>query len=300
MGSQGSQSVAYTGRMEQHAYAIEAEQEEGITVALGVAERALGLSGQKNPDVVVLRHGLLTVEDARRAAEHAAQGAFTGDQKVIIIAALRAYHEAQNALLKVFEEPAPGVHLFLVLPSLGGLLPTLRSRVQVLDVGRATSHMGTGFRGAPTMTDSGGFQVFSLGAAFGRTISKFTHERPTRSFMGESEEKEDQVAVFDESVASQHGQLAIIDEEGVTFTSHHDGSLHRFTPERSVEIQHALGADLFFAFDVCFEFDSFSRYVGMLDVRLGTDGNIFACRHRHGARYEPCDACDQGFLSSRA
>jgi len=42
--------------------------------------------------------------------------------------------------------------------------------------------------------------------------------------------------VYDTDVASQHGQLAVIDDEGVTFTSHLDGSLHRFTPERSVEI----------------------------------------------------------------
>ena len=95
----------------------------------------------------------------------------------------------------------------------------------------------------PTMTDSGGFQVFSLGAAFGKNVSKFVK--------GETEEKEDQLAVYDESVASQHGQLAIVDDEGVSFTSHLDGSLHRFTPERSVEIQHALGADMFFAFDEC-------------------------------------------------
>jgi queuine tRNA-ribosyltransferase len=40
-----------------------------------------------------------------------------------------------------------------------------------------------------------------------------------------------------------------VDEEGVTFTSHLNGDLHRFTPERSVEIQHNLGADIFFAFD---------------------------------------------------
>jgi queuine tRNA-ribosyltransferase len=99
----------------------------------------------------------------------------------------------------------------------------------------------------PTMTDSGGFQVFSLGAAFGRTISKFTKGEGE----GESSEKQEQVAVYDEDVASQHGQLAVIDDEGVTFTSHLDGSLHRFTPERSIEIQHALGADMFFAFDEC-------------------------------------------------
>ncbi|MDD3531066.1 MAG: tRNA guanosine(34) transglycosylase Tgt [Candidatus Pacebacteria bacterium] len=120
-------------------------------------------------------------------------------------------------------------------------------------------HSAEASRGKPTITDSGGFQVFSLGAAFGKTISKFTK--------GEVTEKEDQprrssdevgaptgasgLAYYDTDVASQHGQLAVIDDEGVTFTSHLDGSLHRFTPERSVEIQHALGADIFFAFDEC-------------------------------------------------
>jgi queuine tRNA-ribosyltransferase len=95
----------------------------------------------------------------------------------------------------------------------------------------------------PTMTDSGGFQVFSLGSAFGRTITKIAK--------GEEMPREHGVAVYDEDVQSKHGQLAVIDEEGVTFTSHLDGSLHRLTAERSIEIQHALGADLFFAFDEC-------------------------------------------------
>jgi len=99
-----------------------------------------------------------------------------------------------------------------------------------------------GWKG-PTMTDSGGFQVFSLGAAFGRTITKIAK--------GEEMPRDKGMAVYDEGVQSQHGQLAVIDDEGVTFTSHIDGSLHRFTPERSVEIQQALGADMFFAFDEC-------------------------------------------------
>jgi queuine tRNA-ribosyltransferase len=95
----------------------------------------------------------------------------------------------------------------------------------------------------PTMTDSGGFQVFSLGAAFGKNITKIAKGEENTDTAG--------VSVYDEAVQSQHAQLAIIDEEGVTFTSHLDGSLHRFTPERSVEIQQALGADMFFAFDEC-------------------------------------------------
>lgn len=95
----------------------------------------------------------------------------------------------------------------------------------------------------PLVTDSGGFQVFSLGAGFGKSVSKFEKV--------EKVDRSDLPTVYDEDLASQHGKLAIVDDEGVSFTSHIDGSLHRFTPERSVEIQHQLGADIFFAFDEC-------------------------------------------------
>lgn len=61
----------------------------------------------------------------------------------------------------------------------------------------------------PMLTDSGGFQVFSL------------------------------------------AQTRKIDEDGVTFKSHIDGSTHRFTPEKSIQIQENLGADIIMAFDEC-------------------------------------------------
>ena len=87
----------------------------------------------------------------------------------------------------------------------------------------------------PMMTDSGGFQVFSLGAAFGEGgVSKFAKE-------GVQKIEPEEVSV----------KLAKIDEDGVTFKSHIDGSEHRFTPERSMQIQHNLGADIIFAFDEC-------------------------------------------------
>jgi queuine tRNA-ribosyltransferase len=74
------------------------------------------------------------------------------------------------------------------------------------------------------MTDSGGYQVFSLGTGFGKNISKVAIT-PT---------EEDGLDVFKEEHHTEHAKLARIDEEGVTFTSHIDGSLHRFTPERSI------------------------------------------------------------------
>lgn len=86
----------------------------------------------------------------------------------------------------------------------------------------------------PTFTDSGGFQVFSLGVAYGKGIGKVATEE-------ENEEDTD----------TDHGALATIDDEGVTFKSHRDGSTHRFTPERSIQIQHNIGADIIVAFDEC-------------------------------------------------
>ena len=64
----------------------------------------------------------------------------------------------------------------------------------------------------PTLTDSGGYQVFSL-----KAISKIT-------------------------------------DDGVAFQSHIDGSRHLFTPERVMEIEHALGGDIIMAFDQCVEY----------------------------------------------
>lgn len=95
----------------------------------------------------------------------------------------------------------------------------------------------------PTLTDSGGFQVFSLGAAFGKGVTKFA--------AGAADTSDLRPTVYSKEAAQKHGKLCVIDEEGVTFTSHLDGSLHRFTAERSIEIQHAIGADIIFAFDEC-------------------------------------------------
>jgi queuine tRNA-ribosyltransferase len=90
----------------------------------------------------------------------------------------------------------------------------------------------------PTFTDSGGFQVFSLGQAMGHGVSKIA----TSAEISRRETVEE---------TSNHEKLALIDDEGVTFKSVIDGSEHRFTPESSMQIQHQLGADMIFAFDEC-------------------------------------------------
>lgn len=115
-----------------HAFVIEAAAEEGVAQAKAHTERELSLVGANNPDIIVREYGLLSIEDARQLADIAGQAPLMGERKAIICSAQRLYHEAQNALLKTFEEPPDGTFLYLVVPSLGSLLPTLHSRVLVL------------------------------------------------------------------------------------------------------------------------------------------------------------------------
>jgi len=92
----------------------------------------------------------------------------------------------------------------------------------------------------PMMTDSGGFQVFSLGAAYGKELSKVVSISDPSLLITERSSADDGVP-----------KLATIGNDGVSFRSHIDGSLHYITPEKSIEIQHNLGADIMFAFDEC-------------------------------------------------
>jgi queuine tRNA-ribosyltransferase len=86
----------------------------------------------------------------------------------------------------------------------------------------------------PILTDSGGFQVFSLGAQLS--------SRPSAPSSGRGAQVEGK---------KNCAKLATIDDDGVTFRSHIDGSTHRFTPETAIEIQHKIGADIIMAFDEC-------------------------------------------------
>lgn len=84
----------------------------------------------------------------------------------------------------------------------------------------------------PTYTDSGGFQVMSLGVGFKKVLAmdiKGYEEADIR--------------------AKKRERMAKVDEDGVDFRSVLNGSRHRFTPEVSMQIQHGLGADIMFAFD---------------------------------------------------
>jgi queuine tRNA-ribosyltransferase/7-cyano-7-deazaguanine tRNA-ribosyltransferase len=99
-------------------------------------------------------------------------------------------------------------------------------------------HRFMGWQG-PLITDSGGFQIFSLGAAkehgVGKIASIFPEERDRGGHFGYKKQK----------------PLVKIDEDGVEFISYLDGSSHRFTPEGVIEIGRKLGSDILLVLDEC-------------------------------------------------
>lgn len=110
----------------------------------------------------------------------------------------------------------------------------------------------------PTMTDSGGFQVFSLGSDFNKKIGKIRKNPAISVETGIPIKRIPDPRIREDDINS--GRLAAINEDGVTFKSVLDGSVHRFTPERSIEIQHSLGADVIFAFDECVSPEALKKY----------------------------------------
>lgn len=87
-----------------------------------------------NPDLYLRAYRSFGIDDARELRDRAQRKAMTRDGRVFAFFAPGMTTDAQNALLKVLEEPPAGAVFFLVVPSPHTLLPTLRSRMQPLHI----------------------------------------------------------------------------------------------------------------------------------------------------------------------
>lgn len=116
-----------------HAYLIEGggAVREGILELLRDVHK---VQVEGNPDLHVRTFGTFGIDDGRELQSLERERATRGEEKFFILSAERMTREAQNALLKTFEEPTVGTHFFVVVPSAERLLPTLRSRMEVVHV----------------------------------------------------------------------------------------------------------------------------------------------------------------------
>ena len=115
-----------------HAYLLIGSKNEAQALVHDFFEsQAVRLIG--SPDFFLYSESLFGIEEARKVTDTAIRKAFT-ERKVFLIVPERITFEAQNALLKTFEEPIAHTHFFLVVRDEHIILPTLRSRMHTLRV----------------------------------------------------------------------------------------------------------------------------------------------------------------------
>lgn len=124
--------LQYIHALEHHAYFIHSFKDATQHLKDFLKEK-FKIGHDRNPDFFHEKFESLGIEDSRRIKELHLSKSFSKDgKKIFIIEASNITNEAQNALLKIFEEPNENSHFFLVMPSSHALLPTLKSRLYIL------------------------------------------------------------------------------------------------------------------------------------------------------------------------
>jgi len=117
-----------------HAYLIEGDKEKVLPEIFEFI-KSLGISPIGNADVSQISLDSFKIEDARNLKSYASEKGFSGEKnakKVFIISANNFLLEAQNTLLKMFEEPIENTHFFIVVPDANSLLQTFVSRFYLI------------------------------------------------------------------------------------------------------------------------------------------------------------------------
>ena len=120
-----------------HAYAIEGDKKAIIPELYSFLENDLKIVTKANPDFYFNEFESFGIDSGRELQDQASRKAMQGNMRIFVITISSITSEAQNALLKLFEEPADGVHFFIIVSSSEIFLPTLRSRFNILRQGKA-------------------------------------------------------------------------------------------------------------------------------------------------------------------
>lgn len=114
-----------------HAYLIEGTRSEIIPELLKFIEN-LGIKTLGNADFIHISLDSFKIDDARNLKSYGAERGFSSEKKIFIITANSFLLEAQNSLLKMFEEPIENTHFFIILPDINSLLKTFISRFYLI------------------------------------------------------------------------------------------------------------------------------------------------------------------------
>ena len=115
-----------------HAYAIIGNADEIVKELQNFFKKELNFQTAGNPDFWQGSYDVMKMKDCIEIINLHQQRPIEGDKKIFVINANFITEDAQNRMLKLFEEPRGDTHFFLILPSANNLIPTLASRLMII------------------------------------------------------------------------------------------------------------------------------------------------------------------------
>lgn len=117
-----------------HSYCVVGDCRESKDIVCAFLEKDLKFKTKGNPDFLFSQYDVLGVDESREIKNAQLQRPTAGDKKIFLISANFITEQAQNSMLKMFEEPIPHTHFFLISPSSKNFIPTLKSRMVFWDL----------------------------------------------------------------------------------------------------------------------------------------------------------------------
>src|SRR3989344_3443318 len=168
-----------------HAYCLEGKREFILNELLEFLENILKFKTKGNPDFYYGDFDTLGIDEGRTINEMQSRKAVSAPRRIFAIAANFITRETQNSLLKMFEEPAGGAVFFLIISSASILLPTLRSRMVVVNLSKSAEVDGMGkYEKSENIFDAKKFIESSAGerlAMVKKITDKIANEEISRS-----------------------------------------------------------------------------------------------------------------------
>lgn len=138
-----------------HSYAIEGDRDEVLIELKKFLEKHIKFQTQGNPDFWSNSYETFGIDEARMLKSIQANKAFD-ERKIFVISLKTITLEAQNSLLKIFEEPTADTHFFVIVESHEIFIPTLRSRLVMLSHAKSLSDAQDGVVSAKNFLSQNG------------------------------------------------------------------------------------------------------------------------------------------------
>ncbi len=119
--------------LDHHAYVVVGSRDSVVAELLNILESQFQIHTSGNPDCTLIHFESLGIDESRQLKEMQSARSLSGGKKIFVVSTNAITVQAQNAMLKMLEEPGENTHFFIIVPSVVFFIDTLLSRVVKID-----------------------------------------------------------------------------------------------------------------------------------------------------------------------